>query len=204
MLRLNKGAYHPSFNPLGSGRFHDKTGDINNGWLWYGSSAYAPSSRAECFKFVTANSGNGSISGNNSGRPDGKFYDAIYPDGVGGVIDRRLSAFPVTMEDYFKAIAKAENGTMRGMEKLVWTKVGTVTHTGNAVYSDGYTKLVAAGQVWSAEFSDWYGFAISAGDASLPNSYIIASDGSVYPLGVITPRFRWCLLHLKRSWQRGV
>ncbi|QPL52404.1 hypothetical protein [Vibrio navarrensis] len=187
VLRLNKGAYHPSFNPLGSGRFHDKTGDINNGWLWYGSSAYAPSSRAECFKFVTANSGNGSISGNNSGRPDGKFYDAIYPDGVGGVIDRRLSAFPVTMEDYFKAIAKAENGTMRGMEKLVWTKVGTVTHTGNAVYSDGYTKLVAAGQVWSAEFSDWYGFAISAGDASLPNSYIIASDGSVYPLGVITP-----------------
>ncbi|MBE3653505.1 hypothetical protein [Vibrio navarrensis] len=126
VLRLNQGAYHPSFNPLGTKKWQKQSALGANSWHQGDIGDNLVKSIAFNQTLTTgvvgARENTGAI-GQDSGRPDGKFYDAIYPDGQGGVIDRRLSAFPVTMEDYFKAMAKAENGTMRGMEKLVRTYI---------------------------------------------------------------------------------
>ncbi|WP_158133659.1 hypothetical protein [Vibrio navarrensis] len=129
VLRLNQGAYHPQ-NMLGT-KLVETTAETGSGF-WYRTDIIKPiNTLADCF--INARENTGAV-GQASGRPDGKFYDAIYPDGEGGVIDRRLSAFPITMEDYFKAMAKAENGTMRGMEKLYWTDIfsGTLSVTGTS------------------------------------------------------------------------
>ncbi|MGL0941510.1 hypothetical protein ACSTDY_04370 [Vibrio vulnificus] len=199
--RLNQGAYHQSFNPMGTRQFaiaNTGVSIINSYTPWYGNfqAGIKPTTQKDCFTVIKnteeiavgAHFGTGAI-GQPSGRPDGKFYDAIYASGQGGVIDFRMSAWDMSSkEEAAKIFQKVVNGTYRGLEKLVLTKVGTVTHNGNAVYSDGYTKLIVSGQEWSPEFSDWYGITESGGDASLPNSYIVAIDGSVYPLGSINPR----------------
>ncbi|KJR21514.1 hypothetical protein [Vibrio sp. S234-5] len=129
VLRLNQGAYH-EWNPLGAQPWNKTDGWGEKYWM---PGVVKPTTKADAFKKATTIDGvgtpfntnlGGSIASDTAlGRPDGKFYDAIYPDGEGGVIDRRLSAFPITMEDYFKAMAKAENGTMRGMESLSETAV---------------------------------------------------------------------------------
>ncbi|WP_172565585.1 hypothetical protein [Vibrio navarrensis] len=133
VLRLNQGAYHLSLNPLGAKHWNREDGD--GGIYWYSAESNTGATTVEAFKQTTAagevgaRTPTGTI-GQASSRPDGRFYDAIYADSVGGVIDRRLSALPITIEDYFKAIAKAENGTMRGMEKLVWTKIDLANEYG--------------------------------------------------------------------------
>ncbi|MBE4617380.1 hypothetical protein [Vibrio navarrensis] len=135
-LRLNQGAYHP-LNMLGT-KFVETTAGTGSG-SWHRTDIIKPiNTLADCF--INARASTGAI-GQASGHPEGKFYDAIYPDGAGGVIERRLSAFPVTIEDYFKAMAKAENGTMRGMQKLRYSKVVTTTST------DSGTNYVAFGAV---------------------------------------------------------
>ncbi|MGR2851029.1 hypothetical protein ABMX68_05000 [Vibrio vulnificus] len=195
--RLNQGAYHPCFNPMGTTLWRDSTGN-HGGGSWNSTFVGKPTTVVDCFFYYPADTTpytkpgalayHGSI-GRGTSRPDGKFYDAIYASGQGGVIDFRMSAWDMgSKEEAAKIFQKVVNGTYRGLEKLVLTKVGTVTHNGNAVYSDGYTKLIVSGQEWSPEFSDWYGITESGGDASLPNSYIVAIDGSVYPLGSINPR----------------
>ncbi|EPR4994873.1 hypothetical protein ACU6DI_003963 [Vibrio navarrensis] len=146
VLRLNQGAYHHSFNPLGTTLWRDKTGG-NGGGNWNAPFVGSPSSRSDCFFYYALDSSpytqpgaladHGAI-GKLSGHPKGKFYDAIYPDGEGGVIDRRLSAFPITMDDYFKAIAKVENESMRGLQKLIWTFLDLNTDTDN-VAGSGFT-----------------------------------------------------------------
>ncbi|MGL0928249.1 hypothetical protein [Vibrio vulnificus] len=195
--RLNQGAYHQSFNPMGTTMWRDATGN-HGGGAWHVTYVGKPTSVVDCFYYypedTTPYTKPGALAyhgkiGRGSGRSDGRFYDAIYASGQGGVIDFRMSAWDMgSKEEASKVFQKVVNGTYRGLEKLVLTKVGTVTHNGNAVYSDGYTKLIVSGQEWSPEFSDWYGITESGGDASLPNSYIVAIDGSVYPLGSINPR----------------
>ncbi|AUL97501.1 hypothetical protein [Vibrio vulnificus] len=150
VLRLNKGAHHP-WNELGSQPLNKP-----DGWgeQWNKPGVIQPATKADLFKKAATIDGvgtpfntnlGGSIASDTApGRPDGKCYDAIYPDGVGGVIDRRLSAFPITMADYFKAMAKAENGTMRGMEKLSRSKPFVTTYqdaikqgSGTLIYING-------------------------------------------------------------------
>ncbi|EJG2004279.1 hypothetical protein BS021_RS05865 [Vibrio parahaemolyticus] len=110
--RLNQGAYHPSFNPMGAGR--SKVGNR----FWYSTGAGLNSS-LDCFPAGTST---GNITGNASGRPDGKFYDAIYASGQGGVIDYRLPAWDVSSkEEASKIFQKVVNGTYRGEELAVRT-----------------------------------------------------------------------------------
>ena len=115
--RLNQGAYHPSFNPTGACKYLP-----NNHWY---STTQSITSSASCFdpsKAYIVDSG--FIATNNSGRPDGRYYDAVYADGQGGVCrDMRYSAYGVDSVDFAEADQRVKNGAYRGFEKAVFTEV---------------------------------------------------------------------------------
>lgn len=125
--RLNQGAYHPSFNPMGAAAWH-KWG-VAADLPWYDSRVVSGiTSAGKCFTEVSATTqiaktpGSGRISHGKNKRPDGKFYDAIYASGQGGVIDYRLPAWDVSSkEEASKIFQKVVNGTYRGEELAVRT-----------------------------------------------------------------------------------
>ncbi|MGL1165787.1 hypothetical protein ACSTKZ_19675 [Vibrio parahaemolyticus] len=122
--RLNQGAYHPSFNPLGTKSWVQSGKGWNAQW-WQMTGI---SSTRQCFDYKTASSdltqagANEEFSGfigsrDGSSRPDGRFYDAIYASGWGGVIDYRFSAWDMGSKDEAaKIFQKVVNGTYRGKE----------------------------------------------------------------------------------------
>jgi len=126
--RLNQGAYHPSFNPSGTARLFSATQETNFGY-WYDLGRKEVTSTSQLFIVGSyPNAGlagfayRGDISANVSGRPDGRFYDAIYDSGQGGVCrDMRYSANHTTLEKFAEADLKVKNGTYRGFEKPVKT-----------------------------------------------------------------------------------
>ncbi|HHF2982693.1 TPA: hypothetical protein ACPJ0L_003656 [Vibrio alginolyticus] len=125
--RMNQGAYHPSFNPMGAAAWH-KWG-VAADLPWYDSRVVSGiTSAGKCFTEVSATTqiaktpGSGRISHGKNKRPDGKFYDAIYASGQGGVIDYRLPAWDVSSkEEASKIFQKVVNGTYRGEELAVRT-----------------------------------------------------------------------------------
>ena len=151
--RLNQGAYHPSFNSMGTNYFYDTTTRT-----WYGNPTDV-TSKGQCF--TTASPSHGYI-GTGSGRPDDRFYDAIYADGKGGVQqDLRLSAQGGTISDILGTEdAKTKNGTQRGLQKLVRTKIFdgnlTVTGTSKNIYitSSGMGLLASSGDTFHVHRSD--------------------------------------------------
>ncbi|CAI2306537.1 conserved hypothetical protein [Vibrio parahaemolyticus] len=122
--RMNQGAYHPSFNPLGTKSWVQSGKGWNAQW-WQMTGI---SSTRQCFDYKTASSdltqagANEEFSGfigsrDGSSRPDGRFYDAIYASGWGGVIDYRFSAWDMGSKDEAaKIFQKVVNGTYRGKE----------------------------------------------------------------------------------------
>lgn len=82
--RLNRGAYHPSYNPWGCGNIRKSADTSPSQWFWKDS--YKPKSNKECFTEKSPNTG--SISSAYSGRHDSlRFYDAVYATEVH---DKRL------------------------------------------------------------------------------------------------------------------
>ncbi len=145
--RLNQGAYHPSFNPMGTS-ICNTTGSNN---YWYATDLKHTATN-DCFRPVynlgVGDSttvgyivGYGDIASNGSGRNDGKYYDAIYPSGQGGFIDDRLSAYETNLGDVSKAKSKLKNGVLRGEQLLPWTNFDEVTVT----TTDGSSVSVADG-----------------------------------------------------------
>ncbi|HCG9915823.1 TPA: hypothetical protein NJ997_002340 [Vibrio parahaemolyticus] len=132
--RLNQGVYHPSFNPMGADKATNvaHTGSV----FWY---ELGDETVTTLKTFLSRSAGGighngsgwGSISSNVSGRPDGRFYDAIYASGQGGVIDYRTPAKDMSSkEEASKIFLKVVNGTYRGEETLYGSKVyriGTAT-----------------------------------------------------------------------------
>jgi hypothetical protein len=120
--RLNQGAYHPSFNP--SGTKYWNTVDGVGGVPWYDNRAAGVPSKVNAFNqtLVAGEAGARTPTGGmgqNSQRPDGRFYDAIYADGQGGICrDMRYSAYGVTPVDFDEADLRVKNGTYRGFERL--------------------------------------------------------------------------------------
>lgn len=127
--RLNQGAYHPSFNPSGTGVFIAQDG--SGASLWSGGLLNAPKETAHCFilptstypytdgyQYKSTSLGiSGSIKFSFSGRPDGRYYDAIYASGQGGVCrDMRYSAWYLTPEDFSEGDLKVKSGEYRGRE----------------------------------------------------------------------------------------
>ncbi|AUR97264.1 hypothetical protein NVP1238A_15 [Vibrio phage 1.238.A._10N.261.52.F10] len=130
--RLNQGAYHPRFNEMGADGF--TTGDGQRRAYWYEADLMnTPTAPRDCFvagsggyprPADTFRYGHGFISSGGSGRPDGRFYDAIYAGGVGGCIDMRLSAHDASSTEKASEVrASVENGTYRGIEDLTKTYV---------------------------------------------------------------------------------
>ncbi len=130
--RLNKGAYHPSFNPLGAAAAVSADGNGNVvGSFWHSSHNLQISDKSQCFNnqsYGAANAVAGSYdntgslestSSHKSGRPDGRFYDAIYASGQGGVCrDMRYSAWGLKKEDFAEADLAIKSGKYRGREYL--------------------------------------------------------------------------------------
>ena len=134
--RLNKGAYHPSFNPSGTSKVWTSLAGADSYWYEH---TYLKNSK-DCFNFGdflgdNANvvgkvigdaiyfSGLGSQGNAPLGRPDARYFNAIYASGQGGVCrDMRYSANHTTLEKFSEADLKVKNGTYRGFEKIVRTK----------------------------------------------------------------------------------
>lgn len=86
--RLNQGAYHPLFNDRGCATWWTDDLITSNTRSWYDSLVTNDTSTISCFGGY-AGLTRGQI-GTSSGRPDSKFYDAIYADQIQ---DLRLSAY---------------------------------------------------------------------------------------------------------------
>lgn len=73
--RYNKGAYHPSYNPMGTAGFKSTT-QSNGHEYWYSATAHQPNTPKDCFLHAADS---GSVSTGLSGR-EGKFlyHDVIY------------------------------------------------------------------------------------------------------------------------------
>ncbi|AOT08265.1 hypothetical protein [Pseudoalteromonas luteoviolacea] len=109
--RLNSGVYHISLNPFGAALAADgKT---------FSETGVSLTTTADCFDTQKILSGSGSIASNKSGRPDGRFYDAIYASGQGGVCrDIRYSANGVSLKDFAAADLSVKAGEYHGAEKM--------------------------------------------------------------------------------------
>lgn len=145
--RLNQGAYHPSFNPSGAKFWINTTN--GGGAYWYVSSAGNNNvSTALCFNQVEAGTtgvvgarNQSGYIGDSSARPDGRFYDAIYADGQGGVCrDMRYSANGVDEVDFAEADQKVKNGTYRGFENLKFSYPTTIDNVLTSYLGFGGTK----------------------------------------------------------------
>jgi len=130
--RLNQGAYHPSFNPMGTAPVRNFYNQGDKPW-YHSDSVTKHADVLKESKFflqypvgykTEALTGYGDMASGKLSRPDGKFYDAIYASGQGGVIDYRLSAWDKSSPaEAAKVDAMVKNGTYRGVEKLKFTQV---------------------------------------------------------------------------------
>ncbi|EQC4368724.1 hypothetical protein ACY46S_003583 [Vibrio parahaemolyticus] len=217
--RLNQGAYHPSFNPMGSASVLEATG---RDWSrkWYAVDAVPLKNTADCFDFTGANRTSypylvgkvvgstassstlsGSIAAGDKfcGRPDGKFYDAIYASGQGGVIDYRLSACDMgSKEEAAKVFQKVVNGSYRGKENLVWSFIGeghsfvkTGTASWESVQNGRFRFAVQTGGDWlSGTGASTNGF-MGTGDVRVYKTYLVGSNGNVWEVLGSTQRGKY-------------
>ncbi len=204
--RLNQGSYHPSLNPMGARQMNN---DINNTGArdWWNSNpsvATARTSTVQCMKVsmgfgeIAAHPNTGKIGGT-SGRPDGKFYDAIYASGQGGVIDYRLSAWDMSSkEEASKIFQKVVSGSYRGKENLVWSFIGeghSFVKTGAAswesVQNGRFRFAVQTGGDWlSGTGASTNGF-MGTGDVRVYKTYLVGSNGNVWEVLGSTQRGKY-------------
>ncbi|EOX3342491.1 hypothetical protein ACPFTS_002047 [Vibrio cholerae] len=184
--RLNQGAYHPSFNPLGTRFWRRIVGGVGVGdsFKWY---EVDNTGLSKVSAFIQSNVGdthNGHI--NVSGyvgstysnhRPDNRFYDAIYPDGLGGVIDYRLPAKDMgSKEEAAKIFQKVVNGTYRGLESLKETIVTGYSYAVTNFWLGRTYVGLGAGNT-TLKFLDWVTKALHSGMKAW-----IALDGEWFEL----------------------
>ncbi|WP_462156020.1 hypothetical protein [Pseudoalteromonas piscicida] len=153
--RLNLGAYHPSYNPMGCNRFTK----VNVGnYHWYSlPSDFIPSVES-CFKMGTTTSIGyhstfGKIAGGDTGRNDQyKYCDAIY---AGQVEDLRINANKLDVNKLRESkLSDAIAGKLRGKEKLPFTKVksGFCYDSGMTIYIFQNTPVSASSLIGSDKY----------------------------------------------------
>ncbi|CAH9055030.1 hypothetical protein PSECIP111951_01158 [Pseudoalteromonas holothuriae] len=141
--RLNQGAYHPVYNPMGCGIFAIDSAPTSqsHGVYWYNNVVQNPLSTSQCFDTtiarVPAGGVNwGGLSIDYSGRLDQyKYHDAIY---AGQVEDLRLNANKLDVNQLREdTMRKAVAGTLRGKGKVPFTRIkkaGSFTKRSDTVY----------------------------------------------------------------------
>jgi hypothetical protein len=126
--RRNQGGYHPTYNSNGCAGF-SANGAINPREWWTANVIASGKliSTAACFVFGEANGEVSALTGfiastttgNESGRPDGKFYDAIY---ASDVKDNRMSTEDLSYSEIRKKNREnAKSGEIRGFEGVPFT-----------------------------------------------------------------------------------
>lgn len=133
--RLNQGVFHP-LNPKGAALVL-KTDNIGSA-KWHVQASpvlHAINKPSDCFIY----NHRGFISSGQSGRDDGKYFDAIYDSGLNGVIDHRpkYGAWDASSAEQAAAVREeVKNGTYRGREKLAYTYFGKeiTTTSGESTY----------------------------------------------------------------------
>ncbi|MCA3989534.1 hypothetical protein [Vibrio vulnificus] len=200
--RLNQGAYHQSLNPMGTKHWnrHDASG--GNFWHQPHTGNNKTTARAFYQTIVVGETGarqpTGAI-GQNSGRGDGRLYDAIYASGQGGVIDWRLPARDMSSkEEAAKIFQKVVNGSYRGLEKLTRSKPFLTTHqaavkqsSGTLIYIDGAFEFLTKGVpkndgAWLNLRCNGYIISQASSNANGNYIYIHNCEGDVaaeFPLG---------------------
>lgn len=146
--RRNTGLHHDSLNTLGTAKASDDK-------VWH-NTAQSFTSKADCFDSAKLLAGSGSIASGKSGAPDGRYYDAIYESGQGGVCrDMRYLANKLTDEDFQEHYKKVLTGDYRGTEKLSFSKFipETVTVSGIAIADSSNSGRIYFG-VSSQDFED--------------------------------------------------
>ncbi|AXQ98625.1 hypothetical protein [Pseudoalteromonas piscicida] len=149
--RLNQGAYHPSYNPLGTAGFSrsDMPDSQGHAVTWNSPALkQKPVSTKQCFDSGIARipAGGidwGSISVAYSGRPDQyKYHDAIY---AGQVEDLRLNAKKLHTEKVRESkLSDAIAAKFRGKERVPFTKLKSGACYDSAVTIYIYSKINSA------------------------------------------------------------
>ncbi len=172
--RLNKGVYHPSFNPNGTAWTYDTTiqGKAQRRkWFEIGDNAFKITNKEQAFSEICQNIiGQGGIdSGDISQhRPDQRLYDVIYASGPGGVCrDMRYSAWGLTQEDFAEADLKVKSGEYRGHELLQTSKVFSVDTSKDTADSGVVTDYTFKRDFWKDK-----GLSINTGE----NYYVLNKD----------------------------
>lgn len=198
--RLNQGAYHSSYNSSGSAAMAWITAPAGQVQWFSAALAKQATNVVDCFNTFslggskTENTQAGAIGSiYPQARPDGHFHDAIYADGQGGVCrDMRYSANGVDAVDFAEADQKVKNGTYRGFEKRVFTKL--VNHSATT-QTPSFVKGATASFLESFPSASPIGKRLrisligGTGEASPYNAttienlnrvYLVGSNGSVY------------------------
>ncbi|CAH9054957.1 hypothetical protein PSECIP111951_01144 [Pseudoalteromonas holothuriae] len=177
--RLNQGAYHPVFNPMGCRTWAVIGNSYNLKWHSNGVAGLITST-SHCFEpenlgivpTPTARSGYIGAEDAHSGRPDQyKYHDAIY---AGQVEDLRLKANKLDVNQLREdTMRKAVAGTLRGKERVPYTVVQSLQVT--AVFtSGGNTRLNT-----KLQLSETLG---SATNEFKNVAYVVGNSGRVYPI----------------------
>lgn len=109
--RLNTGLFHPTLNEFGTALASD-----NKDWSL---TSVEFATAEDCFDSTKLLAGSGSVSSGKSGRSDGRYYDAVYTNGHGGICeDARYKTQKVVESDYLEALRKIKVGEFRGQQQL--------------------------------------------------------------------------------------
>lgn len=122
--RLNQGAYHPSLNPFGTGKWVISEASAVSRFWYDGDITVPKRTTKDAFVYGIYGAIKNTVSG--AGRPDGKYHDAIYDSGMGGVIDHRLKygAWDASTAEQAAVVREeVKNGTYRGRESLGYTEI---------------------------------------------------------------------------------
>ncbi len=170
--RRNQGAFHPVWNPNGSARCHyTYIGGTYKDMFYEQSGGFT--SVDDCFTVGSASNvgyytGSGYISSVLSGRPDGKYYDAIYESDV---LDLRSSAHKVT--DLNRTLEREFNRLVAG-EVRGWASGFRIAQSGT-ITASLLTSTTAWGSIGVEIRDTTQNLALTYGSA-----WVFAEDAKMY------------------------
>jgi len=143
--RLGNYAYHPVFGVTGGTLTYaeklDGSGDKDNRY-WYNTSLVNTAESIYDSILYTDTYANPSIvNGLNNGRPDSKFYDKIYFDGLGGI----RSKLPYAIKPNLTDLLKEQEQLLIGVDDDAESSGVECLAVGDLVYSGNYNDINCSG-----------------------------------------------------------